>query len=196
MTWTPPEDHGQFRWGYDTPPGPPPHARSRALPVAASLVLALAVSGMGAVGLRVAGMDTGEPPPETGYLVEAPVPDPVRLADLETGMCVNGVFETAQAKYLFAVPCQDFHDGEVLAVFSAPDGRWPGKLVLKKLADTECAERTGVRIKAGTDSGDPLRQLTLIPSLQGWRDDQKIACLAVHRDEGQPQLLSPVRGGY
>jgi hypothetical protein len=114
----------------------------------------------------------------SGRIVDA---GQVGVLQLRPGDCfVSGA---DAIEYVAAVPCEDAHDSEVLAVFDLDDAAWPGTAAVEDAARIGCLERFEAATGFALDSG--ITELTAYaPTHASWTDDRSVICVAITPDGG------------
>jgi hypothetical protein len=103
----------------------------------------------------------------------------VKVQQLKTGQCLNGLEESSAIRNLPVVPCAQPHEGEVFAVFELADGDYPGDQAVAKLAEDGCVDRLETSAPKAADNPD-LEIYFLHPTRSSWRlGDQGVTCVAM-----------------
>ncbi|KOV28959.1 membrane protein [Streptomyces sp. XY152] len=118
---------------------------------------------------------------------------------LKEGMRGNGVLVLAEGECFDSpgglegwtadadrVPCGREHDGEVFAVVTLPDGRYPGDDSLTDTADERCHDLQDVYVMDPWALPGHVQVYYLVPSRESWRfGDREITCVFGDRDPRQ-----------
>ncbi|MEW2078663.1 DUF4190 domain-containing protein [Streptomyces sp. NPDC013433] len=94
------------------------------------------------------------------------------------------------------VPCAREHDGEVFAVVTLPDGRYPGDDSLTGTADERCYDLRDDYVMDSWALPGHVDVYHLVPSSESWRfGDREIVCVLGDRDARSPLTGSLRRDG-
>ena len=94
---------------------------------------------------------------------------------LKPGNCVNGIQTSGSIADLPIVSCADPHEGEVYAVFTLPDGAWPGVTTVQKQAEKRCQDELET---FAPNAADTVEVFYLHPVQRTWPRDRGVTCLA------------------
>jgi hypothetical protein len=135
-----------------------------------------------AIALIVALVIVSEPErDDTGQITQG---GSLNVTDIRDGDCLNGLDNSGQVSQVDAVPCEDRHDGEVVAVFDLPPGPYPGEAEVVRASGAGCRERIAARVESS-----PLREslglLTLHPLERSWSRDRTVLCIVTSSSGGK-----------
>lgn len=143
-------------------------------------IAGLSLSGVWVVGIAaivlVAALTSGNDPNDPASLADG---DDVKVQQLTTGQCLNGLEESSAIRNLPVVPCTQPHEGEVFAVFELTDGDYPGDAEVARLAEDGCVDRLESSVPKAAD--DPNLEIYFLhPTRSSWRlGDQGVTCVAM-----------------
>jgi len=105
-----------------------------------------------------------------------PGPERVNGFDLRIGDCFEGPGGPGEPGEVPRLPCTEWHNGEVFADYTVPDGAYPGALALFEDARASCAELAVANTKVpGPNFGEVLY---MAPRAETWeqQDTHRIVC--------------------
>lgn len=148
--------------------------KGRGLAIAGVVISCLAL--VAAAAAVVAAILGGAERDESGAVTEA---GSVGTDELRTGDCLIQTPAEGSVGDVRVVPCAEQHEGEVFAVFTLPEGDWPGDEVLFAAADEGCGSRIETNIPQRADN-ESLEVMYFHPTSVTWRlGDREIVCVAV-----------------
>lgn len=106
----------------------------------------------------------------------------VSVFALRVGDCYDD-HDDGEVADVAAVPCDQPHDNEVIALFDLPEGPWPGEDEVRAQGRAGCLERFEAAIGTAYEASD-LEVYPITPSRSTWgeQDDREIVCAAYHME--------------
>ncbi|GAA4233851.1 hypothetical protein GCM10023075_50960 [Streptosporangium album] len=156
--------------------------------LAGVLVLAVLIGGTVVFARRFvpAPQEEGTGGADTSFTTSDPAPgqtgeprETAYINDVMPGTCVDDVFDKTVGD-VFLAECTDAHEGEVLARFDLPSGRWPGQKRVDSLAEEGCDRRLAPLFERSPIK-DRLSSMPVIPAREDWPGDRLVICVAVHK---------------
>ncbi|TCC58137.1 DUF4190 domain-containing protein [Kribbella pittospori] len=128
----------------------------------------------------------GAPQPTTSYTGTTTYVD-----DLAVGECFDDGTEEGEA---LRQPCNEEHDGEIVADVTLPDGPYPGDRGVEKAAKSSCATQFAKYVgKSAATSELDLSYWT--PDEDLWNDNDRLVICAAYAPEGET-LRSTVKNSH
>ncbi len=100
----------------------------------------------------------------------------IRVVDLRAGDCLKDL-ETQSGTRVDVLPCTEPHTSEIVAVFTLPDGPWPGSANISVYGEEGCATRFAA---AKVDEKTYLL-FPSVPEFGDWPEHRDVLCIADHR---------------
>ncbi|MFK0255509.1 septum formation family protein [Streptomyces sp. NPDC090445] len=163
------------------PPPPPPTASGR---TGTRAVLAFAVPGAAlalALNLGFLGGTAGAAPPQREAGVRVAGPAFTDVEELRVGDCFTTEDDLTKdgesAGSVRIVSCDKAHEGEVYAVFNLPDGPYPGKEKVARMAEEKCSGKALAGYAGDTAKLAGRTVFSYDPSDATWaRGDREVIC--------------------
>jgi hypothetical protein len=140
--------------------------------------------------------DSGSTSASGGSTVPKPTqtaPKKTEIQKLHVGQCINDA-GTGEVESLKVVPCDQPHDGEVMATATLHGLFLPTEDQIRQKARQLCEQLAGKKIDRDP-AADVLTITDYYPTVEAWRGhDHGVTCLAEHATEGK-KLTRPIRTG-
>jgi hypothetical protein len=101
----------------------------------------------------------------------------IRVVDLRAGDCLKNLDEQSGTR-VDVLPCAEPHSSEIIAVFTLPDGPWPGSANTDVYGEEGCAPH----FTAAKVDEKAYRLLTSEPTFGDWPEHRDVLCIADHRN--------------
>ncbi|WP_280265000.1 DUF4190 domain-containing protein [Nocardia wallacei] len=107
------------------------------------------------------------------------------VSRLREGDCVGGMEDGKRMTSVAVSPCEQAHDGEVIAQFDLPSGSWPGEPAVSQQAEERCATLIEQAL-ANSPMYDQLSVSYLYPdNKRDWDRDRGVSCLVFEASGGK-----------
>ncbi|WP_329254755.1 DUF4190 domain-containing protein [Actinoallomurus sp. NBC_01490] len=118
-------------------------------------------------------------------------PKKTEIQKMRVGQCINDA-GTGAVDSLKVVPCDQPHDGEVMAIGTLHGLILPSEAQIRQKARTLCSQLAEKKIERDP-AADVLTITDYYPTVEAWRGgDHGVTCLAEHVTEGR-KLTRPIR---
>ncbi|RDI53362.1 DUF4190 domain-containing protein [Nocardia mexicana] len=107
------------------------------------------------------------------------------VSRLREGDCVGGMEDGKRMTSVTVSPCEQAHDGEIIAQFDLPRGAWPGEPAVAQQAEEQCSTKIEQAL-ANSPMYDQLSVSYLYPdNKKDWDRDRGVSCMVFEANGGK-----------